>query len=106
MPDDPTTGVPDPDRAGDWLVPPWVEGATFSEVVRHFLRYQPQVMTNRAYLAAYYESYCAALENAPVEKSTYSGHARWVEDMRDCVNRCVRHYREQAVDMTDLRLTG
>jgi hypothetical protein len=31
------TGIPHPDKPGHWLVPPWQDTASFTEVVAHFV---------------------------------------------------------------------
>jgi hypothetical protein len=96
MPDDTTTGIPDPDRPGRWLVPPWPARASFSDIVGHFMRHDPQWRNpSTAQLLAYFETYDSTLENAPADKSVSSFQLRWQEDMRDCVARCLRLQREK-----------
>lgn len=95
MSDDPTTGIPHPDKPGQWLVPPWPTNASFCDVVRHFLRHHLWRDTNTAHLLAFFEGYQAALDGAPIDELRYAGHWRWFEDMRDCVDRCASFYREQ-----------
>lgn len=94
MSDDPTTGIPYPDKPGHWLVPPWATNASFSDLVRHFLSRHPWGNTNTVHLLAYFEGYEAALDAAPTDELTYAGHQRWYDDMRDCVSRCATIYRE------------
>ena len=95
MPDDTPTGIPNPDEPGDWLVPPWPTEATFLDVVGHFLAHHSLRITNTAHLATYFEGYQAALEAALADDLTDASHLRWCGDMRDCVSRCARLYRNQ-----------
>ena len=86
-----TAGIRDPDRATHWLVPPWDAGATFCEVVRHFLMHQPHDSTNRAHMRAYFVGYQAALEAAPIE-THLALDADWYENMLGCITRCAACY--------------
>jgi hypothetical protein len=95
MSDGPTTGIANPDRPGHWLVPPWPTGASFSDVVRHFLRFTLWRTTSTAHLLAYFEGYQAALESAPADELTYAFYRRWRADLCDCIARCVRIYRDE-----------
>ena len=95
MSNDLTTGIANPDKPGHWLVPPWPTDATFSDVVRHFLRYTLWRNKNTAHLLAYFEGYQAALHSAPTDELPYAFYRHWCADMRDCVSRCVRIYRER-----------
>ncbi len=96
MPDEPTTGVPDPDRPGHWLVPPWAESAPFPSVVRHFLRFHPWRTTNTAHLAAYFAGYRAALDKAPASERICAAYDRWAAGVRDYVDRRARRYQQLA----------
>lgn len=91
----PATGIPNPDKHGHWLVPPWSAEASFCEVVEHFLRFDLWNETNTVHLLACYEGYAAALEAAPTYELTYPCDWRWYEDLRGCVARCVANYQEQ-----------
>lgn len=95
MTNDTTTGIPNPDKPGRWLVPPWPAGASFSAVVRHFHRFDPGGKASTAHLLAYFEGYEAALDGAPADKQASEFHQRWCADMRACVARCARLYRER-----------
>jgi hypothetical protein len=95
MSEDHTIGIANPDKPGRWLVPPWRTGASFSHVVRHFLRFHPWYNPNTAHLLAYFEGYQAALESAPVSELTNTFQHRWCADMLECVARCVTLYREK-----------
>jgi hypothetical protein len=94
MPDDPATGIPNPDKPGHWLVPPWPNNSTFSDVVRHFLQFHPWSTTDRARLIAYFDGYEAALNASPADLPAGALHARWCADMHDCVTRCAQLHRE------------
>lgn len=95
MSDNKTTGIPNPDKPGHWLVPPWAKDASFCDVVLHFLRFDPWDNTNTAHLRAYYEGYQRALDAAPANELEYAGNRRWFADMRDCVGRCARLFQEE-----------
>jgi hypothetical protein len=92
---EPTTGVPNPDKPGQWLVPPWATNTSFSDVVRHFLRFNPWGDTSTAHLLAYFQGYQAALDAAPTDTPASSLHWRWCQDMRDCVGRCTTLYQKE-----------
>jgi hypothetical protein len=94
MSKDRTTGIANPDKPGHWLVPPWPTKASFSDVVRHFMRFFLWRSTNTAHLLAYFEGYQAALETAPTDELTYESDQRWCADLRDCIARCVRQFQE------------
>lgn len=95
MSDDTTTGISNPDKPGHWLIPPWPTGASFSGVVRHFLRFHPWGNTSTAHLLAYFEGYEAALDAAPTDELTHAFYRRWCADMHACIARCARLYREK-----------
>jgi hypothetical protein len=90
-----TTGVPDPDRPGCWLVPPWRRGASFHEIVRHFLHYHLWHGAPTAHAVAYYEGYQAAAESASTFELSHPTSWQWYYEMKDCVDRCVIYYRDQ-----------
>jgi hypothetical protein len=96
-----TTGIPNPDKPGHWLVPPWPNDASVNDVVRHFLRFHPWDNTNTAHLVAYFEGYAAALDTTPLGKPADTLHQHWCVDMRDCVRQCARLYREKLVAETN-----
>ncbi len=95
MCDELITGVSNPGRPDHWLVPPWAPATTFSEVVRHFLRFNPWRNADAAQLLAYYEGYEAALDAAPVDEGTYPLYERWRTEVRCAVGRCADLYREK-----------
>lgn len=82
------TGIPHPDLPGNWLVSPWPRDASFTDVVRHFLRSEPWDRTNSAHLSAYYLGYRAALAAVPGDEPLDA----WSLSMRDCVDRCAAFY--------------
>lgn len=100
MTDEPTTGISNPDRPDHWLVPPWPDDAAFSDVIRHFLRFHPWRAASSAHLVAYFEGYAAALDAAPADEVVSEFHRRWCADMRDCVERCARGYRDMHTELT------
>src|SRR5436189_5168 len=57
------TGIPNPDRPGHWLVPPWPHDAGFSDIVAHFLRFTPCDDLSPAGLLTYFEGYQSVLES-------------------------------------------
>lgn len=103
MSNHPTTGIANPDKPGHWLVPPWPTKASFSDVVRHFLRFYLWRDTNTAHLLAYFEGYQAALEAAPTDKLTNPSDRRWHEDLLDCIGRCVRQFQEERAAVSGAR---
>jgi hypothetical protein len=94
MPEGRTTGVPDPDKPGNWLVPPWPPGATFSELVSHFTRFYPWSNTKTTHLLAYYDGYQAALDIA-AQLPACSLRQRWYANMHECISRCAQIHRER-----------
>ncbi len=111
MPDDTTTGIAHPDEPDRWLVPPWPAAASFSEVVRHFLRFHPWGTTNTTHLLTYFEGYEAALNAVPPDKIAHEFHQRWCDDMSSCIRRCAHLYREKRAaekggNVSPLRETG
>lgn len=95
---DPSTGVPDPDRPGFWLVGPCPRGATFCDVVSHFLSAYVHGLINKtstAQLLAYFQGYAAALAGASTSEFTCPVALRWRDDMLNLVARCVDVYSER-----------
>jgi hypothetical protein len=87
---DPRTGIPDPDKPGWWLVPPWEAGASFCDVVRHFLRFDPWsggASSNNQ--PAYYAGYRTALETAPTYELAHSTSWEWRDELLDWIQKCV-----------------
>lgn len=93
MTHDTTTGIPNPDRRGLYLVPPWSVVAGFAEVVSHFERFHPWDEAGPAVLLTYYEAYQAALDAVPPDDATLVDR-QWRADMRECISRCARLHQE------------
>lgn len=94
-----STGVLDPDGTGQWLVPPWPDGATFRELVRHFLMaYVPRLLSERsaARQLAYFESYRTALATAPTHDLTNAADLRWRDELLDCIACCITQFATKA----------
>lgn len=88
-------GIPEPDRPGSWLVPPWERGMNFADTVSHFLLWTPRDPQNTRRMLAYYQSYQAALESSSTDLLTLTGDKEWHRIMLNCIDRCVTSYREQ-----------
>lgn len=74
-----TPGISDPERPDVWLVRPWPAGASFCEVVQHFLTaYVWRLLgdTSTARQLAYFEGYEAALAVASTHELTYAADWR------------------------------
>jgi hypothetical protein len=98
MTSDRTTGIPDPDKPDFWLVTPWASGATFCEVVRHFLTayvWWLQSETSTARLLAYFKGYAAALDAAPRRELTDAAAWHWHDELVDAVAVCVHIFSER-----------
>src|SRR5258708_6085699 len=93
-----TSGILDPDRPALWLVWPWPVGASFCDVVRHFLTtYVGGLQSDRsvARQLAYFEGYAAALAVASTHELTYAADLRWHDELVACVADCVAVFREK-----------
>jgi hypothetical protein len=87
---DPTTGVPDPDMPGWWVVPPWEAGASFCDVVRHFLRFDPRWGgTSNHHQFAYYAGYLSALKAASACELTHPTSRAWRDELLGYVQECI-----------------
>lgn len=91
--DEPTTGIPNADKPGWWVVPPWPVHASLCDVVSHFLFFAPR--ENATENLAYYKGYLAAMEAAPRHELKYHYDKRWYKDLRDCIGRCVTIYQDK-----------
>jgi hypothetical protein len=93
----PTTGVPNPDKPDWWIVPPWEAGASFCDVVRHFLRFDPWWGgASSGHQLAYYTAYLTALETAPTSELTHATSLAGRDELLDCVRECIAIFRQQA----------
>jgi len=90
-----TTGIPNPDMPGRWIVPPWSVSASVCEVVSHFLRFVPSDDASAAQKLAYYKGYLAVIEAVPTQELTHHYIRRWYEDLRECIGRCVTRYQDK-----------
>jgi hypothetical protein len=92
---EPTTGIPNADKPGWWVVPPWPVPASLCDVVNHFLRFAPRDNASITEKLAYYKGYLAAMEAAPRHELKDHHDERWYEDLRDCIGRCVTTYEDK-----------
>ncbi|MGH3832994.1 MAG: hypothetical protein ACRDRS_21570 [Pseudonocardiaceae bacterium] len=90
-----TTGIPNTEKPGWWLVPPWPAHASLCDVVRHFLRSAPRDNASVAEKLAYCKGYLAAIEAAPTHELKYDQNWRWYEDLHDSIGRCVTIYQNE-----------
>lgn len=96
---EPTTGIPNADKPGWWVVPPWPVHASLCDVVNHFLWFTPRNNTSAAEKLAYYKGYLTAIDAAPRHERKDHWDERWYEDFRDCIGRCVTlHQDERATE--------
>ncbi|RZS41188.1 hypothetical protein EV193_103508 [Herbihabitans rhizosphaerae] len=89
MADTNTTGISDPDRPGQWLVPPWPENATFCEIAGYFSERTPLGGESRASHYAFYHGFQKALESARPDQSD----DHWRADLLRCITQCADNYR-------------
>ncbi len=90
------TGIPNPDKAGHWIVPPWTANASFNELTAHFLRFHPWGNENTSHLYAFYRGYLTALDGAaPLDEHAGPVHVRWRADLRHSIERCAVLYEEK-----------
>jgi hypothetical protein len=61
----PPPGIPHPDNAKRWLVPPWPADSTVHDLVQHFQRFAPAMHASPTIQAAYYSRYAAELAATP-----------------------------------------
>ncbi len=61
----PPPGIPHPDDAKRWLVPPWPADSITHDLVQHFQRFQPAVHASSEIQVAYYSRYAAELAAIP-----------------------------------------
>lgn len=61
----PPPGIPHPDDAKRWLVPPWPAESAVHDLVQHFQRFQPAIHARSAIQVAYYSRYAAELAAIP-----------------------------------------
>jgi hypothetical protein len=93
-----TTGVPNPDKPGWWIVPPWEAGASFCDVASHFSRFDPWWGgASSGHRLAYYTAYLAALEAAPTSELMHAMSLEWRDELLDCIARCVANHRTGAL---------
>ncbi|MBV9012742.1 MAG: hypothetical protein JO272_11960 [Pseudonocardiales bacterium] len=92
---EPTTGIPNADKPGWWIVPPWPVPASLHEVASHFLRFLPRDDASVTEKLAYYQGYLTAIEAAPTQELKDRCDWRWYEDVRDCIGRCVSLYQDK-----------
>jgi hypothetical protein len=95
-----TTGIPNADKPGWWVVPPWPVHASLYDVVSHFLCFSPRDNASATEKLAYYKGYLAAMDAAPRHelKDHYDKH--WYEDLRDCIGRCVTMHQDKRTTET------
>jgi hypothetical protein len=92
------TGVPNPDKPGWWIVPPWEAGASFCDIVRHFLRFDPwRGGASRGHQLTYYTAYLTALKAAPTSELTHATSWEWRDELLSCIAKCVANYRAKSV---------
>lgn len=97
---EPTTGIPNADKPGRWVVPPWPVHASLCDVVSHFLCFTPRDNASTAEKLAYYKGYLTAIDAAPRHELKDHCDERWYEDLRDCIGRCVTlHQDERTTEM-------
>jgi hypothetical protein len=95
------TGVPNPDRQGHWIVPPWAADTSFAELTAHFLRFHPWGNENTTHLHAYYQGYVTALDAAePPDEHAHPAYLRWRNDLRSSIGRCAELYEEKMLKST------
>ncbi|MBV9162807.1 MAG: hypothetical protein JO281_14925 [Pseudonocardiales bacterium] len=92
---EPTTGIPNADKPGWWVVPPWPVRASLCDVVSHFLRFSPRDNASAAEKLTYYKGCQAAMEAAPRHELKYRCDWRWYEDLCGCIGRCVSIYQDK-----------
>jgi hypothetical protein len=92
---EPTTGIPNSDKPGWWIVPPWPVHASLCDVVSHFLCFLPRDNASATEKLAYYKGYLTAMEAAPRHELTHHHDERWYEDLRDCIGRCVTMHQDK-----------
>jgi hypothetical protein len=92
---EPTTGIPNADKPGWWVVPPWPAHASLCDVVNHFLRFSPRDNADTTEKLAYYKGYLTAMDAAPRHELKYHYDEHWYEDLRDCIGRCVTIYQDK-----------
>lgn len=92
---EPTTGIPNTDKPGWWVVPPWPVCASLCDVVSHFLRFSPRRNASAAQKLAYYQGHLAAMEAAPRHELKCPCDWRWYEDLRGCIGRCIKVYQDK-----------
>jgi hypothetical protein len=86
---EPTTGIPNADKPGCWIVPPWPAPASLCDVISHFLCFAPRDNASTTEKLAYYKGYLTAIETASRHELKDHCDERWYEDFRDCIGRCV-----------------
>ncbi len=92
---EPTTGIPNANKPGWWIVPPWPVHASLCDVVNHFLCFAPRDNANVTEKLAYYKGYLTAMEAAPRHELKDPWDERWYEDLRDCIGRCVTMHQDK-----------
>ncbi len=93
------TGIANPDKPGQWIVPPWAADASFHELVTHFLRFYPWSNDNTGQLLAFYRGYLSALDSAaPPDENACPSYVRWRKDLRKSIDRCVVLYEEKILN--------
>lgn len=93
---EPTTGIPNTDKPGWWVVPPWPVHASLCDVVSHFLRFAPRDNTSTTTeKLAYYKGYLTAMDAAPRHELKDHCDKHWYEDLRDCIGRCIIMYQDK-----------
>lgn len=91
----PSTGVPNADKPGWWIVPPWPVPASLCDVVRHFLCFTPRDNASAAEKLAYYKGYLTAIDTASRHDLKDRCNERWHEDLRDCIGRCITMHQDK-----------
>lgn len=97
QPSESTTGIPNIDKPGRWIVPPWPVHASPHDAVRHFLSFAPRDNARIVEKLTYYKGYLAAMEAAPTRELNHSYDWRWYEDLHECIGRCITIYQDERV---------
>jgi hypothetical protein len=92
---EPTTGIPNTDKPGWRVVPPWPVRASLCDVVSHFLRFSPRDNASAAQKLAYYKGHLAAMEAAPRHELQGQSDWRWYKDLCGCIGRCIKVYQDK-----------
>jgi hypothetical protein len=82
-----SAGVPHPDGAARWLVPPWPADVDIVELVQHFQRFRPSIHAGSAIQAAYYSRYAAVLAATSSGDIAESLPSRWFAELLGSVSR-------------------